>query len=59
MPAAATLLALQSIVGRNVDPNQMALISVGRIQARTSANVIPNTAELELSIHCLSPRGSR
>ncbi|ANQ27959.1 amidohydrolase [Vibrio natriegens] len=55
LPAAATLLALQSIVGRNVDPNQMALISVGRIQAGTSANVIPNTAELELSIRTLAP----
>lgn len=55
LPAAATLLALQSIVGRNVDPNQMALISVGRMQAGASANVIPNTAELELSIRTLDP----
>ncbi len=55
LPASATLLALQSIIGRNVDPNQTALISVGRMQAGTSANVIPNTAELELSIRTLAP----
>ncbi|WMC09305.1 M20 family metallopeptidase [Oceanimonas pelagia] len=55
LPAAATVLALQSIVGRNVDPNQVAVISVGKMQAGSAANVIPNTAELELSIRTLDP----
>lgn len=55
LPASATVMALQSIVGRNVDPNQLALISVGRMQAGASANVIPNTAVLELSIRTLDP----
>ncbi|WP_417614859.1 M20 aminoacylase family protein [Oceanisphaera sp.] len=55
LPAAATVLALQSIVGRNVDPNLVSVISVGRMQAGTSANVIPNTAELELTIRTLDP----
>ncbi|MEQ5803565.1 M20 aminoacylase family protein [Halomonas sp. H10-9-1] len=55
LPAAATVLALQSIVGRNVDPNLVSVISVGRMQAGTSANIIPNSAELELSVRTLDP----
>lgn len=55
LPAAATVLALQSIVGRNVDPVDMAVISVGRIAAGRSYNVIPETAELELSVRALRP----
>lgn len=55
LPAAATVLALQSIVGRNVDPVDMAVISVGRLHAGQTYNVIPETAELELSVRALRP----
>ncbi|WP_041657866.1 M20 aminoacylase family protein [Azoarcus sp. KH32C] len=55
LPAAATVLALQSIVGRNVDPVDMAVISVGRMTAGKTYNVIPETAELELSVRALRP----
>jgi hippurate hydrolase len=54
-PAAATVLALQAVVGRNVDPVDMAVISVGRLQAGQTYNVIPETAELELSVCALRP----
>ncbi len=56
LPAAATVLALQSIVARNIDPvSDMAVITVGRLQAGRFYNVIAETAELELSVRSLSP----
>ncbi|WP_076602979.1 M20 aminoacylase family protein [Aromatoleum tolulyticum] len=55
LPAAATVLALQTIVGRNVDPVDMAVVSVGRMSAGKVYNVIPETAELELSVRALRP----
>ena len=53
LPAAATVLGLQSIVGRNVNPNLAAVISVGRMQAGSAYNVIAESAELELSVRTL------
>jgi amidohydrolase len=38
--------ALQSIVGRNVDPLDAAVISVGQFQAGTAPNIIPDQALL-------------
>ncbi len=55
LPAAATVLGLQSIVGRNVNPNLAAVISVGRMEAGSAYNVIGETAELELSVRTLDP----
>lgn len=55
LPAAATVLALQSIVGRNVDPQDAAVVTVGRLQAGQTYNVIPETSELELSVRALRP----
>ena len=55
LPAAATVLGLQSIVGRNVNPNLAAVISVGRLAAGAAYNVIAESAELELSVRTLDP----
>lgn len=55
LPAAATVLALQAIVGRNIDPNDAAVISVGRMEAGKTYNVIPESAEMELSVRALRP----
>lgn len=55
LPAAATVLGLQSIVGRNVDPNLAAVVSVGRIKAGSTYNVIAESAEIELSVRALDP----
>ena len=55
LPAAATVLGLQSIIGRNVNPNLAAVISVGRMQAGTAYNVIGEAAELDLSVRALDP----
>ncbi len=60
LPAAATVLALQGIVARNIDPvKDTAVISVGRMAAGRTYNVIPETAELELSVRALDPEVRR
>jgi hippurate hydrolase len=48
--ASYVVIALQSIVARNVDPREMAIISVGAIHAGNAPNVIAETAELRMSV---------
>jgi amidohydrolase len=48
--AARTILALQTIVSREVKPGEMAVITVGYIQAGTKNNIIPDHAELGLTV---------
>ena len=52
--ASAIVLALQSIVARNVDPLDTAVVSVGALNAGRAGNVIPDTATLELSVRALN-----
>ena len=48
IPAVAdTILALQRIVAREVDPLESAVVTVGRVQGGTAFNVIPEFVELE------------
>jgi hippurate hydrolase len=49
------VVSLQSIVSRNVDPTQTAVITVGTIHAGEAVNVIPETAKLALSIRSFDP----
>jgi len=49
------LLALQSIVARNLDPLKAGVVTVGAIRGGTAANVIPQTAELRGTVRSLSP----
>jgi hippurate hydrolase len=53
--AASIVMALQTIVARNVDPTQPAVVTVGSLHAGTANNVIPNRARLELSVRSFSP----
>ena len=48
--AARTILALQTIVSREVKPGEMAVVTVGSVQAGTRPNIIPDQAELGLSL---------
>ena len=48
--AARTILALQTIVSREVKPGEMAVITVGYIQAGTKNNIIPDHAEMGLTV---------
>jgi hippurate hydrolase len=50
---ASIVMALQSIVSRNVDPLASAVVTVGMFHAGTANNVIPGTARLELSVRAL------
>ncbi len=53
--ASYIVIALQSIVSRNVDPRQMAVISVGAIHGGNAPNVIADTAEMRLTVRAYSP----
>ncbi|HDR9139057.1 M20 aminoacylase family protein [Burkholderia vietnamiensis] len=53
--AASIVMALQTIVARNVDPSQPAVVTVGSMHGGTANNVIPSGARLELSVRSFSP----
>jgi len=55
---ASIVMALQTIVSRNVAPLQMAVITVGAFQSGVANNVIPQSATLKLSVRALD-RGVR
>ena len=55
MVAAHLILALQTLVSREVDPNDMAVVTVGAMSAGKAPNVIPTSAELKLSIRARKP----
>ncbi|MGN8026611.1 amidohydrolase [Microbacterium sp. 22242] len=48
--AAATVMRLQTVVSREVDPHDLAVVTVGAIHAGTKNNIIPAEATLELSL---------
>ena len=48
--AARTILSLQTIVSREVKPGEMAVVTVGYINAGTKNNIIPDHAEMGLTV---------
>jgi amidohydrolase len=48
--AARTILALQTITSREVKPGELAIVTVGYIHAGTKNNIIPDQAELGLTV---------
>ena len=48
--AAHVYFALQSVIAREADPSKACLMTVGKFQAGTAANIIPDTAVLEGTI---------
>ena len=54
--AAAIVMALQTIVSRNIDPLHTAVVTVGALHAGQANNVIPALATLELSVRALDPQ---
>ncbi len=50
MVAGSLVMALQTIVSRNVSPTQAAVVTVGMLNAGTAPNVIPDFATLRLSV---------
>lgn len=52
---AAVVTALQTIVSRNVDPAEAAVVTVGAFNAGTTCNIIPDSAKLEISVRSCLP----
>lgn len=52
--ASSIVMALQTIVSRNLNPLETAVISVGSIHAGTATNIIPNHAVIKLTVRTLN-----
>ena len=52
--AGSLVMALQSVVSRNVDPRQAAVVTIGTLHAGTVRNVIPESAAMSLSVRSFS-----
>lgn len=53
--AGSLVMALQTIVARNIDPNETAVVTIGSLHAGHAPNVIPESATLEMSVRSFSP----
>jgi hippurate hydrolase len=54
--AAATVLRLQGVVSREVAGSETAVLTVGALRAGTAANIIPDQAELLLSLRSFNDK---
>jgi hippurate hydrolase len=52
--AAMIVVRLQTVVSRVTPPSETAVLTVGKVQAGTKSNVIPDHAELELNVRTYS-----
>ena len=53
--AARVVVTLQTVVSREVKPGEVAVITVGYIQAGTKNNIIPDHAELGITVRSYKP----
>ncbi|MFO1330868.1 MAG: M20 aminoacylase family protein [Rubrivivax sp.] len=53
--ASSIVMALQTIVSRNVDPLHTAIVSVGAFHSGEAPNVLPQEAELRLTVRAFRP----
>jgi hippurate hydrolase len=53
--AAATVLRLQTVVSREIAAAAAAVVTVGALRAGTKENIIPDEAELKLSVRTFDP----
>ena len=53
--AAHIIVALQTIVSRNIDPREMAVVTVGSIQGGDAPNVIPGAVKMRLTVRAYRP----
>jgi len=49
------IMALQTVVSRNIDPLQTSVVTIGTAHAGSVSNVIPESASMSLSIRSFSP----
>ncbi|HWT13877.1 MAG TPA: amidohydrolase [Allosphingosinicella sp.] len=53
--AAQIVVSIQSMVGRSINPLEGAVVSVGLIRGGVKANIIPDTAELQMTVRSDNP----
>ena len=53
--AARTVLALQTIVSREINPSDPAVVTVGTIHGGTKNNIIPDEVNLQLTVRSFNP----
>ena len=53
--AASIVVRLQTVVSRVATPGEMAVVTCGSLQAGTAANIIPDHADLKLSVRTFDP----
>ena len=53
--AAAVVMALQTIVSREIAPLEPAVVTVGRMESGTKYNIVSGKAVLEGTVRCFSP----
>jgi hippurate hydrolase len=54
--ASAIVMALQTIVSRNIEPGEEAVVTVGSFEAGTAATIIPEVAKLKVGIRSCSDK---
>ncbi len=54
LAAASTVVRLQSIVSREVTPGELAVVTVGSLNAGTKSNIIPAVAHLGINVRTIS-----
>ncbi len=54
--AANVVLRLQTIVSREVNPSDMAVVTVGALQAGQTENIIPDKAELKVNVRTIDAK---
>ena len=50
------VMALQTLVSRNISPHQPAVVTVGAFLSGSASNIIPDTAVLEISMRAMNPK---
>lgn len=53
--ASSFVMNLQSVVSRTIDPQQGAVVTVGKMEAGTRFNVIAENAKIEGTVRCFDP----
>lgn len=53
--ASSIVMALQTLVSRNISPHQPAVLTVGSFQSGSACNIIPDDAVLEISMRAMDP----
>ncbi|AOY78217.1 peptidase M20 [Clostridium formicaceticum] len=54
--AGQVITALQTIVSRNIDPRDSAVVTIGKIQGGTQGNIVANKVEMLGTVRTLNPK---